>query len=81
MALTQLLPDTEVLLTDLPEAEDIVEINLKQAKTAPGSSISFEAFDWDEDLPKSIRPSSSNSLDLVTASDCTYNPDSRYSSR
>lgn len=72
MSLAQLLPNTEILLTDLPEAEEIVEINLKDAKIAEGSSLRFEAFNWDDEVPKDARR-----LDLVLAADCTYNPDSR----
>lgn len=77
IALAQVFPEVDVLLTDLPEADEIVDRNLKQVTTAEGSSLRFEAFDWDDELPVDVQASSGHALDLVLAADCTYNPDSR----
>jgi predicted nicotinamide N-methyase len=67
----------DVLLTDLPEAREIVEQNIDQAVLAKGSSLRFQELDWDTNLPSDCQFSTSP-LDLVVAADCTYNADSRY---
>ncbi|KAF2134340.1 S-adenosyl-L-methionine-dependent methyltransferase [Dothidotthia symphoricarpi CBS 119687] len=72
ISLAQLLPNAHILLTDLPEATDIVSRNIRAAKPANGSSLTFATLDWDADLPRYLPPS----IDLVLAADCTYNPDS-----
>lgn len=76
IALAHLIHDANVLLTDLPEAQEIVEHNINQTKLAKGSTLSFRTLDWDDDLPQDLQ-SSSSPLDLVVAADCTYNSDSR----
>lgn len=77
ISLAQLAEDTTVLLTDLAEAEEIVERNVKQAAPAKGSSLRFQELDWDKELPSDLLAPSSR-LDLIVAADCTYNSDSRY---
>ena len=66
-----------MLLTDLSEAQEIVERNIRQVGTKKVSSLKFQELDWDADLPDNLQ-SPCSSLDLVLAADCTYNPDSRY---
>ena len=72
----QLAEETTVLLTDLSEAQEIVERNIEQAKLATGSSLAFQELRWGDQLPQNLR-SPSMPFDLVVAADCTYNPDSR----
>lgn len=73
IALAQLLPQCSVLLTDLPEVEDIVMQNIAAAKPAPSSKIEYQTLDWDEPLPGNL---CHDTIDLVLVSDCTYNADS-----
>lgn len=79
IAIAQTVSDSKVLLTDLPEAREIVARNIDSAVKAPGASLAFMELDWDAELPGEVQ-SSSEPLDLVLAADCTYNPDSRYAS-
>lgn len=74
ISIAQIVPNAEVILTDLDEAKEIVEWNMTYANAdlAPGSSLSFRELVWGEKIPKGL-----NGLDLVIAADCTYNADSR----
>ena len=71
----------DVILSDLPEAEDIARKNLQAAQLAKGSKLSFQTLDWEKELPEELHNLSDGSqymqFDLVVAADCTYNPDSR----
>lgn len=78
ISLATTVPGANVLLTDLGEAQEIVERNISLARFAKGASVTFQELNWDEALPAPLRNESS-ALDLVVAADCTYNPDSRYS--
>lgn len=60
----------DVVLTDLPEAEDIVRKNIAENEVR---SVAFEALDWEEPIPQTVR---GLAVDLIVAADCTYNPDS-----
>ncbi|GKZ58238.1 hypothetical protein AnigIFM49718_004053 [Aspergillus niger] len=73
IALAELLPQCSVVLTDLPEVEDIVTQNIAVAKPADSSELEFSTLDWDEELPSDL---CGGSVDLVLVSDCTYNADS-----
>ncbi|PLB54525.1 hypothetical protein P170DRAFT_347729 [Aspergillus steynii IBT 23096] len=73
IALAELLPQCSVLLTDLPEVEEIVTQNITTAKPASESTVEFQTLDWDEELPENL---SDGSVDLILVSDCTYNADS-----
>lgn len=76
IALAQLIPEAEVYLTDLPEAREIVTLNLQLAgQTVNHDSITFHELDWEERIPESTF---TQGIDLVIAADCTYNADSRY---
>lgn len=73
IALAEMLPQCSVLLTDLPEVEDIVTRNIAAARVAPNSGIEYRNLDWDEGPPEDL---SSTRNDLILISDCTYNADS-----
>ena len=71
IALAQ-LRKCEVLLTDLEDAQDILQTNIDCAQPAAGSSLKRQVLGWgagldDLDITK---------IDLVLVSDCIYNPDS-----
>ncbi|KAL4950706.1 putative methyltransferase-domain-containing protein [Aspergillus filifer] len=74
IALAKLLPQCSVLLTDLPEVEEIITKNISVAQPAPGSEIRYKPLEWEEELPDDLFDTPS--IDLVLVSDCTYNADS-----
>lgn len=59
-----------VLLTDLPEVEEIVATNIAVATPPAASALTFQTLDWDEKIPHDM------CSDLIVVSDCTYNVDS-----
>jgi Lysine methyltransferase len=63
---------SDVLLTDLDDASEILEMNVKLAAPKAGSSLRAEVLDWSSDLHDSLNAK----YDLVLVSDCIYNPDS-----
>lgn len=72
IALAQLAP-CHVLLTDLPEAMEILSLNISVARLAKGSELDKMPLDWEEAYPSSLH---NMPFDIVLVSDCTYNPDS-----
>ena len=79
MTLASVVPNCNVHLSDLPEAREIIERNIiyYSLQLTNGSKLTFEELDWDNELPaRYVRPG--GRVDLVLASDCTYNADSRY---
>ena len=62
-----------VLLTDLPEAMEVLERNIGVATPASGSQVSKAVLDWEACVPEGI---AQQTFDLVLVSDCTYNSDS-----
>lgn len=72
IALAQMLPNCSVLLTDLPEVEDIITRNINAAQPAAKSTLHYQNLDWD-DPPDNLCP---QPIDLILVSDCTYNSDS-----
>ncbi|KAJ0419309.1 putative methyltransferase-domain-containing protein [Aspergillus carlsbadensis] len=74
IALAELLPKCSVLLTDLPEVEEIVSKNIAAAQPAHASGLQYRPLEWEEELPDNLFESPS--VDLVLVSDCTYNADS-----
>jgi len=76
ITIAQIVRGAKVVLTDLPEAQEIVERNISRVQTAERASLAFQELDWDAELPQNLK-SPSSTLDLVIAADCTYNPDSR----
>ncbi|KAJ5895222.1 hypothetical protein N7495_006913 [Penicillium taxi] len=72
IALATMLDSCQVILTDLPEVEEIVSRNISHAHLMPSSSITYKNLDW-EDPPPNL---CSQPIDLILVSDCTYNADS-----
>ena len=66
-------PRTEVIMTDLPEAMSILEMNMVHTRLANGSKLARAELDWHKAVPKGI---AERSFDLIIVSDCTYNCDS-----
>lgn len=65
---------SDVLLTDLPEAMDILNHNVQNAKNISSKGrLATSILDWEECLPERV---AKQIFDLVIVSDCTYNPDS-----
>ena len=73
LQLVQACCKAQVLLTDLPEAMEVLERNISIANFAPGSQVSKAVLNWDENVPEAIAV---QTFDLVLVSDCTYNSDS-----
>lgn len=65
----------KLVLTDLPEATEILSRNISMAWSAlspPSPALDHEVLDWSQPLPSSI---SKEQWELVLIADCTYNPD------
>lgn len=73
ITLAAVRPKCHILLTDLPEAMDILGYNISQSQPAPGSKMEHMVLDWDDTLPPSV---SQERYDLVLVSECTYNDSS-----
>ncbi|RMZ92663.1 hypothetical protein DV736_g125, partial [Chaetothyriales sp. CBS 134916] len=65
------LVKSDVLLTDLDDALDILNSNIRLAAPAAGSRLEAMVLDWSECLA-----STSTQYDIILVSDCIYNPDS-----
>jgi predicted nicotinamide N-methyase len=65
---------SNTLLTDLPEATDIVTQNLSPSalNSRIKSRINHQVLDWASPLPTNVKETK---WDLVVVADCTYNPD------
>ena len=73
IAVAQLYPSCNVLLTDLPEAMDILGLNIHRSKPAEAATLTHSVLDWAKSIPTAIQRTP---FDLVLVSDCTYNADS-----
>jgi precorrin-6B methylase 2 len=73
IALAQMIPNSAVYLTDLPEAQDMLRMNVDIAKPAQGSSLRLGLLEWGSEIINETLP---NRIDFVLISDCTYNADS-----
>ena len=73
IAIAQLFPNVEMLLTDLPDAMDLLTDNVRCAGLAQGSTADAMVLDWEEELPA---PVVQRNFDLIVVSECTYNSDS-----
>lgn len=62
----------EVVLTDLEDAQEIMQTNIDCASPCPGSSLKRQVLGWGAGLDD-LKDSK---FDLVLVSDCIYNPDS-----
>jgi predicted nicotinamide N-methyase len=63
---------TQVLLTDLPEASELLTHNISLLPSPHSARITHSILDWSSPLPPRV---SDTSWDLVLVADCTYNPD------
>ena len=72
ISLAQAVPDCDVLLTDLPEVEELVHANIARMNPAISSKVTFAPLDWEQDLPLSLQ---NRTNDLIIVSECTYNTD------
>ena len=74
IALAQLFEAVSVLLTDLPNAMDLLRTNAHAASPAKESMVDVQVLDWDdESAPSEVV---ARAFDLVIISECTYNSDS-----
>jgi len=73
IALAQSIPDCHVLLTDLPEVDELVKRNIEAANLAISSQVKFVPLDWEAPLPSKVQ---SRSFDLILVAECIYNTDS-----
>lgn len=73
IGLSQFRPNSNVLLTDLPEAMNILDYNISQARPAHESQLRRLCLNWDENVPEVV---AEEHYDLILVSDCTYNSDS-----
>lgn len=72
MSLAQLFPQCDMILSDLPEAMEILDINIRQATPATNTKLTRLVLDWHAELPAALDTAI---FDLVLVSDCTYNSD------
>lgn len=72
IALAQSIPDCDVLLTDLPEVDSLINANIARLNPAINSKVSFHPLDWEAPLPKDVH---ARVHDLIIVSECTYNTD------
>lgn len=73
IALSQMMCNCSVYLTDLPEAQEMLQMNIDNAKPRDGSSLQPGLLEWGSEIPAEMTRSK---IDLVLISDCTYNADS-----
>ena len=69
----QFFTKAKVLLTDLPEAMEILDLNMTQGNRSSNLKLGKATLDWESDLPAAIRKIK---YDLILICDCTYNTDS-----
>lgn len=73
LAFAKIFPNCNVMLTDLPEAMEILDHNISTAQPlASKSQVQRTELDWSRELPFTI---TKNNFDLIILSDCTYNID------
>lgn len=61
-----------MILTDLAEASEILDLNVRTAYPASEDRVTHQVLDWSFPLPQNIEVTK---WDLVLVADCTYNPD------
>ena len=71
IAIAKMFMHTQVTLTDLPDATELIKVNKQLADPDGASHIRCHVLDWDKELPSELM----SNLDLVIISDCTYNAD------
>jgi predicted nicotinamide N-methyase len=70
-------PKVEVLITDMPQAEEIATHNISMTAGQPRSDgsfakVTYQNLDWEKLVLESFR---FKNLDLILVADCTYNSD------
>ena len=73
IGLTTMIKNCEALLTDMPEAEEIIKRNIAQSNPKANSVAKFQTLDWNEPSAELC----DKPVDLILVSDCTYNSDSQ----
>jgi len=73
ISLAQMIPKCNVLLTDLDDAQEMLQRNIKCAQLAAASTVRQAVLDWAVPLDESVLP---QRIDLVLIADCIYNTDS-----
>ena len=73
IALAQMMSNCAVFLTDLPEAQEMLQMNIENAQLGHKSSLHLGLLEWGTELPADFI---ADKIDLVLISDCTYNADS-----
>ncbi|PVI01333.1 hypothetical protein DM02DRAFT_671346 [Periconia macrospinosa] len=81
LTLAKTVPASDVVLTDLQEASEIVRRNLEISRPSLQGSAQFKELDWESNLPEPLSTSETacphcQQIDIVVAADCTYNADS-----
>ena len=66
------LANSSCLLTDLPDAMELLDRNWRMSQPAKGTRLSSAVLDWAEPLPAVV---AGRSWDVIVVSDCTYNFD------
>lgn len=75
ITLAHYFPHSTILLTDLPEAEEIARHNIARnspTDTRAAARLTYRNLDWASPLPATLQ---AGDVDLVLVADCTYNPD------
>lgn len=72
LALARVMPKASVLLTDVPEVEELLSRSIAANKMDP-TKVTFDMLDWEQEVPKGIMEQKFN---LIIVSECTYNEDS-----
>ena len=73
IGLAQMLPNSTISLTDLHDAQELLQKNMAAARPAKGSTLTRIVLQWGDPVTQEIQ---NTRPDLVLVSDCTYNADS-----
>ena len=73
IAFAQAYPGCDMVLTDMPEAQELIELNRLGMTTDDQSRVRFQPLEWGPGLPPAVEE---QSFDLILLSDCTYNSSS-----
>jgi hypothetical protein len=72
ITLSTFYPNTsQVLLTDLPEASEIITYNLSLLPAPSSHLVKHDVLDWSQALSPKVKDTH---WDIVLVADCTYNP-------
>jgi len=72
LTLARLLPGANVLLTDVPEVQQLLARSIL-ANDMNVETVGFDVLDWEQPIPPRFKQ---HELDLILVSECTYNEDS-----